>query len=330
MRIKSHDALSRATAIGSCVPVGDFSFSVHSVFRRALNIKPSGERALLTIVPAGSDCPPRGIRIDETGGLDAWAPPAGTLGWRSGRTIFFEGRRGGRTARIDLSSAAMLDEPVLPRLDPRDPELEAAWRGCAARLASLQEARGTDLRLAEVLDDAKAGAAAGTAMGAALAAAIVGLARAMAANVESCGARDEGGDRRLALAAARLVGLGAGLTPSGDDFLCGLLAAVHSSFCEDIRERILSELRGIADIAFASTNAIGATYIACALEGWFSPALVGLARSLGAEGGSVPGAALCAIERLCSFGQGSGCDTATGFLFGLRCAMDGERRRHAR
>ena len=69
-----------------------------------------------------------------------------------------------------------------------------------------------------------------------------------------------------------LIGLGIGLTPSGDDFLCGLLAGflyTHASshdFFQILREKILLSLR--------NTNDISAQFLKSSLQGHFSYTLL--------------------------------------------------------
>lgn len=65
-----------------------------------------------------------------------------------------------------------------------------------------------------------------------------------------------------------LIGLGVGLTPSGDDFLCGVLAGLiltgnsDQRFTSILRERIITNLN--------NTNDISRTFLQCALSSHFS------------------------------------------------------------
>lgn len=62
----------------------------------------------------------------------------------------------------------------------------------------------------------------------ALARSVLGGAASLGCVVEGCGAEDARNDiTRIARACRELIGLGAGLTPAGDDFVGGLLFAVH-------------------------------------------------------------------------------------------------------
>ena len=85
-----------------------------------------------------------------------------------------------------------------------------------------------------------------------------------------------GDSAKMADTLCRLIGLGIGLTPSGDDFLCGFLAGLRmsssvsshiptaesDSFRQILEEKILSHLN--------RTNEISAAFLHCAALGQFS------------------------------------------------------------
>lgn len=74
--------------------------------------------------------------------------------------------------------------------------------------------------------------------------------------------------RPAAKAAIKLIGLGIGLTPSGDDFLCGVLAGLslasleNHPFTNALKEEISSHL--------CDTNDISAAFLSCALKNMYS------------------------------------------------------------
>ncbi len=103
--------------------------------------------------------------------------------------------------------------------------------------------------------------------------------------------------------ARRLVGLGGGQTPAGDDFLVGWLAALSA------RGQPLPRLNGLKN----GTSTISASFLDAAEQGLFPAALVGLAESL-VSGKGTPDAIVC----LAAIGHTSGLDAATGFLIGLQ------------
>ncbi len=102
-----------------------------------------------------------------------------------------------------------------------------------------------------------------------------------------------------------LIGLGIGLTPSGDDFLCGMLAGLTLLGLRDSQDfRHLS-----AEISrnLAKTNAISAAFLRCAMDGQFSEALVTL--------GSVSFSQ--SLQMFHDIGHSSGADTLCGLYFAL-------------
>jgi len=112
-----------------------------------------------------------------------------------------------------------------------------------------------------------------------------------------------------------LIGLGVGLTPSGDDYLVGLLAGLDATD-DPIRHELASAITAQVDLR---TTAIGAAALRHAAAGAFAERLhdmlIALAR------GSLDLAT--AIERVMAYGATSGGDTLVG-LFG---ALDLARAR---
>lgn len=104
-----------------------------------------------------------------------------------------------------------------------------------------------------------------------------------------------------------LIGLGSGLTPSGDDFLCGVLAGLtlagetDAPFCGCLREDIRSRLRDTVDIS--------AAFLDCALSGQYSLAVNNLL--------PLPSAGDIR-ESFLAIGHSSGMDTLCGILYALR------------
>lgn len=104
----------------------------------------------------------------------------------------------------------------------------------------------------------------------------------------------------------RLLGLGCGLTPSGDDFLCGVLAGFL--FSGNTEHPFAKRLRDIVADKLADTIDISAAFLSCALKNQFSLPVVRLYRLPPPE------------EILASFGavgHSSGIDTLCGLLWCL-------------
>ena len=112
-----------------------------------------------------------------------------------------------------------------------------------------------------------------------------------------------------------MLGLGPGLTPSGDDFLAGLMSSLNwqstiDPFMEQLTRRMEIE-------APARTNKISAALLRYAAGGvLYAPAMdLGHALSIG----NITGAA-AASQKLLAIGATSGADTAAGILTGLLIA----------
>lgn len=103
---------------------------------------------------------------------------------------------------------------------------------------------------------------------------------------------------------SRLLGLGIGLTPSGDDFLCGVLAGLilsgndSSPFASLLKEEITAGLH--------RTNTISQAFLHCALNHRFSSAVLSLADPCD------PASIQASFEKI---GHSSGIDTLYGIFF---------------
>jgi hypothetical protein len=120
----------------------------------------------------------------------------------------------------------------------------------------------------------------------------------------------ETGDRtRAAEVAARLVGLGPGLTPSGDDVLVGIEAALHA-----LARPPAGFLALATDGVEERTTALAATLLRHAGAGEFAERLHSLlAALLGSDDEAIP----AAIDRAVAWGATSGTDCLLGVLIGL-------------
>lgn len=134
--------------------------------------------------------------------------------------------------------------------------------------------------------------------------------------------------------ARSLVGLGAGLTPSGDDFLVGFLAGAVASGHEAVGA-LSSELARAATLA--QTTDVAASFLRHAARNEFSASVQGVAlallqQQLDAEYQAArPGAQFAAVERetnrLLSFGATSGADCLLGVLSGVSASWSTKDKR---
>jgi len=302
------DRIRRAATLGSDVPRGEFPVRVHSVFHAALNLgAPDG--ALLTLLSAEADDAPRGIRLASAEDFSSLGLAAGDCGTFALDRIALERSDGRGRFQVDCGVARRLAAEPAPPLRGGGER----WQAGVARLEALQARAATDLRIAPLL----AGAAPSGAMAERLTEAALDLGRGVWS-----GRLDV-----LRGAAARLVGLGQGLTPAGDDFLCGFFVAgccrraaglaparLLASFGEAVRDRL------------GQTTDISAALLRDALAGRVSPPLAALATACsGAPESDLDGA----LQRLAAIGHSSGLDAATGFFYGAtvwRDAADLARR----
>ncbi len=131
-----------------------------------------------------------------------------------------------------------------------------------------------------------------------------------------------GGDPdAVAAAAARLVGLGSGLTPSGDDVLTGLavLAAAGGMLLERVRPALAKAVLGGAPLE-ERTTAVSAATLTEALAGRGRQRIHVLVSALSAAG-TTP-ALVDAVLRVRAVGHTSGADILTGFRLGLELEAD--------
>ncbi len=116
----------------------------------------------------------------------------------------------------------------------------------------------------------------------------------------------------------KLTGLGAGLTPSGDDFLGGMMIALHSLGNARARDLLWSSVRPCAE---KTTNAISVAFLRAASEGLGSAsvhkAISGITRGdIAAVRDAMPG--------LGRIGHSSGWDAMAGIVTVLDCWLQSQ------
>ena len=113
-------------------------------------------------------------------------------------------------------------------------------------------------------------------------------------------------------AATALLGLGRGLTPSGDDFICGFFSLLLAADKNGIRIPACTKAvaKRICDRAPTRTSRISAAYVCAALDGKFFSIYDSAAAALCAEDADTD--ALC--DFVLSMGASSGTDTLCGAL----------------
>ncbi len=266
---------------------GAFEAEVHSVFRRVVNLRCAGDGRLSTLAGATIDDAPDTLRLDVRH-LDR-------LGLGPGTRVLCDGRRlaVGSSLEVSLDTARPWS-PALPTL--------SGWPLPLSWLERFLRGRGVGRLF--IGEPAAAGPlSAHTAR--LLREAAGGLGRGLAA-----------GDVNTALEyGGRLVGLGPGLTPSGDDYLVGMATA-----CAIRGEPALAQLevlrRVVRDNAGA-TNEISHAAMAHAVRGRVRDRIVRFAEALVTGD---PGRMRAAGELVIAIGGTSGTDMMSGLLAGLRLA----------
>jgi Protein of unknown function (DUF2877) len=125
------------------------------------------------------------------------------------------------------------------------------------------------------------------------------------------------GDTALAEQALKqLVGLGSGLTPSGDDFIVGYLAALHSRRPAQLGPDWLANGLSARVASLAThTHLISRQFILDALGGCVSESFGEVLRALSRRD---PVSFRAAASDIAAMGQSSGADSLVGLLFGFR------------
>ena len=293
-----------ANSIGSAVPRAYFDAVVHSVFESALNIKPKGEDLLLTVFLSADGHLPQGIRLDPASGFRP-----STLVLLS-RVTCREGilRFQGDMPAIDMREAKRW-ECDLSSLRPRmnHAPVESGWRCAWEALNERQLHEAPGLVAVDLGGESAAKQAA--------------WAQRMSKSMRSLFHATRGCDANAASMLEPLIGLGPGLTPSGDDLITGYLTGLWCT-SKGKAER-LSFLLGLGKAVVElskRTNDISRTYLFHATRGLASSQLVNLAVAIctGAGDDRVMQYASSAMQS----GHTSGMDAVTGLLFGL-AAWDG-------
>jgi len=284
----------RALSIGEAVPRDNFDAVIHSAFDTAVNLRLVETDRLITVLISQGYELPQGIRIWMkdlslqilTPGLSA-AARGGILRFDSAHLS------------VDLRGAPIWKcrIPEL-RLDMSSPVAQQAWSLGWSLLDQEQQRRNTELR-ASALFQSNAGAA---------------LTRRISQPIRSLMSSSNEFDVLGAMhAAQKMIGLGPGVTPSGDDILIGFLAGLWSIAGGDQSQLAFLHSFGAKLVhAARQTSEISRTYIYHATRGQFSSSLTRLAAAI-ETGNAVEEAAQAAMR----IGHSSGMDSVTGLLIGL-------------
>jgi hypothetical protein len=268
---------------------------VHSCYARIINVyTPSGR--LLTLQGEGLLQAPLGLALATDVAALETRLPVGALVVQDIPTA----RRSPAALRLRCADALVWDGQVQAQPGLTPSVLAGRAHGLAAWLCRHTSRRGLT-PLLQALEHGPKGISATNAM-------------AYAALAPLWAGRQAFAVPTLLTLVKALVGLGEGLTPSGDDFLVGLLAVlhvtgflpcsaaspVHVQFCECVR---------------LGTSQLSGEFLRCAFEGHFAEPLVLLVRALCAP---ATDAWPAHAATLAAVGHSSGVDAMVGIALGCR------------
>lgn len=294
-----------AITLGYAVPQGAFNGHIHSAFRSAVYLRLQDDWDLLTLVARAESDLPRGIRVNTPQGFSFEALRSGeAVACRNGTLRF-------PTAAIEvaLGSARRWDCDLSAfAFDWTNPAVSRAWQLVWRILNDRQMAYGAQM-VGENLLRPQENQGSLT-----IRRLVDGTAQLLAATAAY--------DADAGTAVAKLIGLGQGVTPTGDDLLVGYVAGLHCTVGRDPRRReYVSHLgRTMIDLG-AETSDVSRSFLCHAALGHVSSRLAGLADAICT--GTDSGGLIEIAEAAMRLGHTSGMDAVTGLLLGLG-AWDGQ------
>jgi hypothetical protein len=287
--------IHRASTVSDAVPrriahAGVDAIRVQSIYRSVVNI--STADGLLTVASPEGGGLPNGILADL-------GPDWREIGLRPGMAVFASDatiRVPDAGLEIQIDAAARWSPRLRSSADAAD-TAAARWHRRAGATRAIARGRVPAAGFGGLLREDVTHDPVG----------ILGVARPILS--ELVVALETGDRARAAEVAGRLMGLGPGLTPSGDDVLVGIEAALHAL------ARPSAGFLGLAtgDVE-GRTTALAATLLRHAGAGEFAERLHALlAALLGSDDEAIP----AAIDRAVAWGATSGTDCLLGVLVGL-------------
>ena len=296
-------ALEVCHSLRRSIPAGGCPATVHSVFDRAVNlVTPLG---LVTLLPKCRPLYPFSVRIDTD-------IPFPALGLRPDMSaMLLPGEASAGTLRVDLTNALDTDLSVLERKELIvPPDLSDRLE----RLAGVIGEEGKPEGMAPLVFHLEEGSSADYAerfphnhYTAFLLPRVRRLFDAL----------HTGQIVEISAAAGAMAGCGPGLTPSSDDFLCGMMAAMLAR--GGARGRVLRTMditQRMGCAARVKTNVISGSFLIRSSQGLLSADVLDTVGQLFSNG---PTQSLeSAASRVITFGETSGTDTLSGIYFGAK------------
>ena len=296
-------ALEVCHSLRRSIPAGGCPATVHSVFDRAVNlVTPLG---LVTLLPKCRPLYPFSVRIDTD-------IPFPALGLRPDMSaMLLPGEASAGTLRVDLTNALDTDLSVLERKELIvPPDLSDRLE----RLAGVIGEEGKPEGMAPLVVHLAVGSSADYAerfphnhYTAFLLPRVRRLFDAL----------HTGQIVEISAAAGAMAGCGPGLTPSSDDFLCGMMAAMLAR--GGARGRVLRTMditQRMGCAARVKTNVISGSFLIRSSQGLLSADVLDTVGQLFSNG---PTQSLeSAASRVITFGETSGTDILSGIYFGAK------------
>jgi hypothetical protein len=289
-----------AITLGYAVPPGNFDASVHSVFHSAMNLRLMNGEGLLTLVQSSEPDLPQGIRLNTPEGFSFKEFQIGEPVVCRNGILTFETTH----LAVELSEARRWECDLSKlEIDMAAPAVSTAWSVVWEALNKRQQGSNADIiaddlfSSDEIIQRGSISSRAG---------------KAIRALVNAAQHFDLAGTA----AAEALIGLGTGLTPSGDDLLAGYMAGLWCTVqgkCE--REKFAAELEKKIVTLSARTNDISRTYLFYAAQRQASSRLSALAEAI--NRGEESDHLLVKAESAMQMGNTSGMDAVTGMLVGI-------------
>jgi hypothetical protein len=288
----------RAISMGYAVPNENFDASVHSVFQSALNLRVNGENELLTLIASAEGDLPQGIRVDAPANFSFDKSETGEPAVCRDGILHFQNNS--LTVQLRGARRWTCDLPAL-KFDITNPRVSTAWSLVWEALNKRQRLKGSEI-VAEDLFRSESGRRG-------ISRRIREAMHALLHDTQRHGLIDT-------LAVEALIGLGPGLTPSGDDLLVGYMAGLWCTMAErSERAQFTASLGETISALSHKTNDISRTYLYHAVRGQVSSRLANLAGSI--SRGEDHKHLLELAEAAMKIGHTSGMETVTGLLAGL-------------
>jgi hypothetical protein len=288
-----------AASIGEAVPRDNFNARIQSMFDSAVNLRLASQDRLITILRSDHYELPQGIRIANKV-ISLQSLTVGLRAASRGGILRFDSA----PLAIDLRGAHLWRCRVRDlNTDMNLPVAQKAWSTSLNLLTKGQRLKSTEIVADDLFQRDR-----GSALSQRMSKPVVQL-------IQSAEQFEVQGS---AQAAEKMIGLGPGVTPSGDDILIGFLAGLWSRAGQHDKQLSFVRLFGNEIIKLAKqTSEISRTYLYHATQGQFSSSLSTLAEAISTGIGVEH-----ATQEAMRVGHSSGMDSVTGLLIGL-CVWNG-------